>query len=192
MDFVRQRWDQNNPSVKQLFAELQVQGFTGSYASLNRAIHNQLGVQNLKKSCTPSLKPIKYFPRQTAWAIFQPETELKAPKIELCRTLCELSPLADKARKLAHTFREMISYRQHDYLDEWLVQAEGSQIIELVRFAAGLRSDYKAIKAALIYSWSNGQVEGQVNRLKLIKRQMYGRAGFALLRRRVLCPAPAS
>lgn len=192
MDFIRQRWDQNNPSVKQLFEELQVQGFTGSYACLNRAIHSQLGVQNLKKSRTPSLKPIKYSPRQAAWAIFQPETELKAPQKELCRTLCELSPLADKARKLAHAFREMISDKQPDCLDEWLVQAENSQIIELVRFAAGLRSDYKAIKAALTYSWSNGQVEGQVNRLKLIKRQMYGRAGFALLRRRVLGPAPAS
>ena len=86
----------------------------------------------------------------------------------------------------------MISNRQHDYLDEWLVQAESSQIVEFVRFAASLRSDYKAIKAALTYSWSNGQVEGQVNRLKLIKRQMYGRAGFMLLRRRVLGPAPVS
>lgn len=192
MDFIRQRWNQNNPSAKQLFEELQAQGFTGSYASLNRAIHSQLGVQNLKKSRTPSPKPIKYSPRQTAWAIFQPETELKAPQKELCRTLCELSPLADKARKLTHAFREMISNRQPDYLDEWLVQAENSQIVEFVRFATGLRSDYKAIKAALTYSWSNGQVEGQVNRLKLIKRQMYGRAGFALLRRRVLGPAPAS
>jgi transposase len=85
----------------------------------------------------------------------------------------------------------MITDRQYDSLDKWLVQAENSQIIEFVRFAGGLRSDYKAVKAALTYAWSNGQVEGQVNRLKLIKRQMYGKAGFALLRKRGIGPAPA-
>lgn len=192
MDFIRQRWDQNNPSVKQLFEELQAQGFNGSYASLNRAIHSQMGIQNLKKSRAPSPKPIKYSPRQMAWAIFQPEAELKASQKALSQTLCELSPLVEQARKLAHTFREMISNRHHDFLDEWLRQAESSQISEFMRFAAGLRGDYNAIKAALTYSWSNGQVEGQVNRLKLIKRQMYGRAGFPLLRRRVIGPIPAS
>jgi len=192
MDFIRQRWDQNVPSVKQLFEELQAQGFTGSYASLNRAVHRQIGVRNLKKSRIPAPKPIKYSPRQAAWAVFQPDEDLKDRQKALCQTLCELSPLAKNARRLAHAFREMISNRQHDYLDEWLVQAESSQIVEFVRFASSLRSDYKAIKAALTYSWSNGQVEGQVNRLKLIKRQMYGRAGFMLLRRRVLGPAPVS
>lgn len=80
----------------------------------------------------------------------------------------------------------MIEDRQSEKLDEWLQQAEGSQIVEFERFAVSLRTDYAAVKAALIYSWSNGQVEGQVNRLKLIKRQMYGRANFALLRKRVL------
>ncbi len=192
IDFIRQRWDQNNPSVKQLYEELLAQGFTGSYASLNRAIHSQLGVQNLKTSRTPSPKPLKYSPRETAWAIFQSEADLKTSQQMLCQTLCALSPLAENARKLAHMFREMVKNKQHAYLDGWLAQAESSKIIEFVRFAAGLRSDYKAIKAALTYSWSNGQVEGQVNRLKLIKRQMYGRAGFMLLRRRVLGPAPVS
>ncbi len=192
MDFIRQRWNQNNPSVKQLFEELRAQGFTGSYTSLNRAIHNQMGVQNLKKSRTPAQKSIRYSPRQAAWAVFQPDQKLKDWQKTLCQTLCALSPLAENARRLAHTFREMISNRQHDCLDDWLLQAESSQIVEFVRFAASLRSDYKAIKAALTYSWSNGQVEGQVNRLKLIKRQMYGRAGFLLLRKRVLGPAPVS
>jgi len=56
----------------------------------------------------------------------------------------------------------------------------------LCRFAGSPQSDYQAVKNALVYAWSNGQVEGQVNRLKLIKRTMYGRAGFDLLRRKVL------
>ena len=78
--------------------------------------------------------------------------------------------------------REMKAYE----LDEWLAKAEKSAIGEFKRFARSLLSDYHAVKAALIYTWSNGPVEGHINRVKLIKRQMYGRAGFDLLRRRVI------
>ena len=190
MGFIQQHWNQNECSIRQLFNELKDQGFTGSYSSISRAIHAQLGVHNLKKSHVSTLKHLRYSPRAAAWAIFQPDQELKDAQKTLCRTLCDVSPLAMQARSLALSFREIITCQQADKLDEWLVQAENSQIIEFARFAAGLRGDYKAVKAALTYSWSNGQVEGQVNRLKLIKRQMYGRAGFDLLRRRVLGPAP--
>lgn len=85
----------------------------------------------------------------------------------------------------------MVRDRLPGELDVWLREAEESKIPELKRFATSLRGDYVAVKAALELPLSNGQVEGQVNRLKLIKRQMYGRAGFQLLRRRVLgMPAP--
>jgi transposase len=72
-------------------------------------------------------------------------------------------------------------------LDAWLAQATQPLVPkELRRFAAGLRQDDAAVRAAFTLPWSNGQVEGQVNRLKLINRTMYGRASFELLRRRVL------
>ena len=83
--------------------------------------------------------------------------------------------------------------RCSEQLDPWLEQGERSDISEVVGFAQGLRRDHGAVKAALRYAWSQGPVEGHVNRLKTIKRQMYGRAGFTLLRRRVLtqnAPAP--
>jgi transposase len=172
--------------VKKLFEEVQAQGFKGSYASLNRALHNQLGVENLKTFRSTALEPLQYSPRQAAWAIFQPDESLKDPQKVLCQTLCKLSPMVIQARLLAHAFREIIDKRQNDQLDQWLEEADSSQIVEFKRFAESLRKDYKAVKAALTYSWSNGQVEGQVNRLKVIKRQMYGRAGFPLLRRKVL------
>jgi transposase len=70
-------------------------------------------------------------------------------------------------------------------LAEWVARAEGSGCAELRSFAAGLRLDEAAVAAALTESWSNGPVEGQVNRLKSIKRSMYGRAGWELLRARV-------
>jgi transposase len=79
-------------------------------------------------------------------------------------------------------------------LDNWILRAAATETPrELRRFAQGLLQDEGAVRAALSLPWSNGQVEGQVNRLKLIKRTMYGRGGFELLRRRVLYrPAQAA
>ena len=71
-------------------------------------------------------------------------------------------------------------------LNRWIKMALESGIPSLKNFAKGLQQDYDAVKAAVSLKWSNGQVEGQVNRLKNIKRQMYGRASFKLLRKRVL------
>jgi len=90
--------------------------------------------------------------------------------------------------KLSQDFIDMVSQQRPEVFDEWLAQAEESIFPAFRRFAHGLRHDYTEVKAALSLPWSNGQVEGQVNRLKLIKRQMYGRAKFDLLRQRVLQP----
>ena len=79
--------------------------------------------------------------------------------------------------------------RHGDALAAWMTEASASGIAALARFAQGLQEDLAAIQAGLTLPWSNGAVEGHVNRLKLLKRQGYGRAGFALLRHRVLLPA---
>jgi transposase len=76
--------------------------------------------------------------------------------------------------------------RHVDALESWLTRARMSGIPEVVSFVAGLRRDQAAVAAALTLPFSNGQVEGQVNRLKFIKRSGYGRAKFDLLRQRVL------
>lgn len=80
----------------------------------------------------------------------------------------------------------MVANRRADRLDGWLEDAANENVPELRHFVKSLRQDYSAVRGALTYEWSNGQVEGQVNRLKMIKRQMYGKAGFKLLRQRVL------
>jgi transposase len=81
----------------------------------------------------------------------------------------------------------MVRERQAGGWENWMTKAQGLGVArELHGFAEGLKQDEAAVKAALSLEWSNGQVEGQVTRLKLLKRQMYGRAGFDLLRRRVL------
>jgi transposase len=80
----------------------------------------------------------------------------------------------------------MIRERNASALEPWLQEATESGVPELRTFANGIKRDQDAIQAALMYEWSQGQVEGQVHRLKLLKRQSYGRAGFDLLRHRVL------
>jgi transposase len=186
LDYLRKRWDEGCHNLKELLSEIQGRGFTGSYASLHRAVHGRLGVGNLKTSKALTSKPIVFSPRQAAWVGLRPEESLRDQQIAFRQALCEVSEVASKACQLAQSFREMIEDRQSDKLEKWLQKAESSEIEEFERFADSLRVDYAAVKAALTYSWSNGQVEGQVNRLKLIKRQMYGRANFELLRKRVL------
>jgi transposase len=87
---------------------------------------------------------------------------------------------------LAEGFTKLIRQRQGEQLEEWLQQAEQSHMLLFGSFASGLRDDYDAVKAAMTLEVSNGQVEGQINRLKLMKRQMYGRASLKLLERRFI------
>ena len=87
------------------------------------------------------------------------------------------------ASALVGRFVNMVKNGEHDDLDDWLSEAEGSLIASLAR---GLNADRHAVLAALREPWSNGQTEGQINRLKALKRQMYGRAGLNLLRARLV------
>jgi transposase len=124
--------------------------------------------------------------RRAAWWLAKPEEDLDVEQRAFVETLCLSSEEEKKAREVALKFKEMISERQIERLDGWLQAASESGVRELQSFARTLSWDYDAVAAALRYEWSQGQVEGQINRLKLIKKQMYGRANFDLLRRRVL------
>ena len=95
-------------------------------------------------------------------------------------------------RALAHDFRRALLGKDESAKLDWIRTATQSGIGPLIRFAFGLQRELKPVLAAVATQWSNGQTEGQVNRLKAIKRQMYGRAGFTLLRRRVLPCTPAA
>jgi transposase len=87
---------------------------------------------------------------------------------------------------LAQSFAAMVRERRGEEFDQWLTQAETSALIDFQRFATSLRQGYGAVRAGLTLAWNSGQVEGQVNKLKLIKRMGYGRAKFDLLKQRVL------
>jgi transposase len=87
---------------------------------------------------------------------------------------------------LAQDFCALMRARQPDDLDTWLERAMASPVAPLQRFATGLCADYDAVKAGITLEWSNGPVEGQINRLKMLKRSMFGRANLDLLSRRFL------
>ena len=108
--------------------------------------------------------------------------EDRAALAQITARCAELSATRD----LVRDFAEMLCHRRGERLEAWVSRAEASPVSELRGFAKGLRKDWAAVTAGLTVSYSSGAVEGHVNRIKMIKRQMYGRAKPDLLRKRVL------
>jgi transposase len=100
--------------------------------------------------------------------------------------LLQADPIVRETYDLVQRFATMLRERQGEHLDAWLTRVEAQGVSELKSFAQGLKKDYGAVKAGLTLEWSQGPVEGYVHRLKLLKRQAYGRASFDQLRKRVL------
>lgn len=186
--YIARRWDEGCQNGKQLWHEIQAQGYTGSYASVRRAIRRHFQSEDGRRvgRTLDILSPRPLSPRQASRLLVRPPEALTDAQIAYREALCECCPEAATVYPFAQRFVKMFAERQVEALDPWLEDALVSTLAPLRNFAAGLKRDYAAVKAALIYEWSNGQTEGQVNRLKTIKRQMYGRAKFDLLRQRVL------
>jgi transposase len=123
--------------------------------------------------------------RQLAWLLLQDEDKRTVDEQTLWSQLQQDAELV-QMQELVQQGREMIRQRHPDGLDAWLQACQTSRISELMNFVMVLRQDYEAVKAALTLPWSNGPVEGHINRLKLIKRSGYGRMKLDLLRQRVL------
>ncbi len=114
------------------------------------------------------------------------QTKYRSTEDESLLSLLEQHPDLATAIHLAQQFADLVRQRQPKQLDFWLEQARTSSIKPFQNFARSLREDYEAVKLGVTLDISNGQVEGQSNRLKMLKRQMYGWAGFDLLKQRVL------
>jgi transposase len=114
------------------------------------------------------------------------EERLNEEQKEYLEKLCASDwELAD-ARRLTQEFAVIVRNLEGKKLDGWLAEAKASEAQAMKKFAVGLKKDLCAVRAGLTERWSNGPVEGLVNKLKLVKRQGYGRAGFGLLRARAL------
>jgi transposase len=127
-------------------------------------------------------------PRQLAWLLLRPLTALNETDQALLHQLRQEQEV-DTAYDLAQQFLTLVRERTPDAFDSWLEACATSGVRELVTFAAGLLREYEGVRAAFELPYSTGPVEGHVNRIKLLKRQGYGRAKFDLLRQRVLLAA---
>ncbi len=190
VNYLRKRWDEGCHNAAQLALELKAQGFTGSDCSVRRRVAHWDRSACGEVSKTPSMKPPSIHPpsaRRLSWLLLKDPSDLGERDREFVDALFRRHPELRRAASLARAFAAMMRERRGEELDAWVRRGWKANVPrELGVFATGLKTDHDAVKAALTTDWSNGQVEGQVNRLKMLKRQMYGRAKFDLLRQRVL------
>jgi len=128
-------------------------------------------------------------PRTAAWTVLRPPDWRGSEGRALLVRLRETVPILAATVELVEEFAVLVRGSKPEHLDPWLHRAQDSMVLALQRFARRVSSDYDAVRAAVTLAWSSGQVEGQINRLKTLKRQMLGRANLDLLERRFLLAA---
>jgi transposase len=132
----------------------------------------------------PPAKPVPPTVRKvTGWMTRRPDDLTDSQTLRL-KSILARSPALQATYDLIRGFADILTNRHGNQLDEWLVDATGPPALR--SFVTGLRSDHAAVLNGLSLPWSSGPVEGNVNRIKMFKRQMYGRASLDLLRKRVL------
>jgi transposase len=192
---VLEHWNAGRRQGRWLFHTLQQQhGYRGSYATLARYLQRLRAAEGtLSAHPLPPVRPMLvaavrrvWTPRTAAWLVLRRVEKRSAAEQAWLAELRRHAPELDEAVALAEEFIGLLRERAPHRLDPWLRRAESSTVRQLRSFAQRLGADYEAVRAAVTLDWSNGQTEGQINRLKTIKRQMYGRAGLDLLGRRLL------
>ena len=182
-DYVAQRWREGCHNGAQLWRELRERGFRGSSTRLRQWIVQYYRPEKRRVRPPRSNTSLLPSPRQATWVLLEGPRPTEEQVKEWIRRFRQSIPEIHVTAQLAAEFAALVREKRKEGLPDWMKRAAQSS---LASFAAGLRRDFEAVQAALFSPWSQGQVEGQVNRLKMLKRQMYGRAGFPLLRSRML------
>ena len=200
-DYLRQRWEAGCRHGRTLFAEIRKLGYMGCYSGLakfllpwrqpkaetRRAISGFPDASQLQ--VTTSRGSTQLSP-QVAALLSKVRAELTSQQAQIVDTLKRQCPSFAVMRKLVFGFRAILRGGKVATLHRWMEDARKTGIHSLERFVRTLKQDLSAVESAVSKPWSNGPVEGHINRLKMLKRQMYGRAGIELLRARLL-PEPA-
>jgi transposase len=193
--YLRKRWGEGCHDAKTLHKEVRARGFTGSVRMVQRAVagwREEPGRRGRRApvagagECAAPPQPRRLSPRQATWLLLRPLDALNDEERVMRTRLVTGTPAISAALIAVEEFRRVVRARDRKALDPWIEAAETSVVAAIRTFAASIRRDYAAVAAALEYAWSSGQVEGQVTKIKLRKREMYGRCKFDLLRRRVL------
>jgi transposase len=183
-EYLKKRWREGEQNGFRLWQEIRQQGFSGEVDAVRRFICEWRKTAVGKMICPISSRGLA--PRKTTKLLLNPESAKNEAEYAFLTKLCEISPAVGRVQRLGMGFQEIVKEKRADLFDDWLTQVKMSEIKEFQNWADNLLADEEVVRNALSSSWSNGQTEGQVNRLKTIKRQMYGRANFDLLRARIL------
>jgi len=191
--YLVRRWNEGCRNGKRLYREIREQGYANSeeicarfVAQLRRAEANGKPPSSVPRARRGSVAGLSPTSKNVAALFMRREEKLSEEQKEYLGRLCGADEALADARRLTQAFAEMARNLEGEQLDGWLEEAQASKAPAMRRFAAGLKKDLDAVRAGLTERWSNGPVEGFVHKLKLLKRQGYGRAGFELLRARML------
>ena len=184
-EYLQQRWNEGCHNATRLFQEIRTRGYPGGRQMVAQYV-SPWRAKSPVQLASQKRKFDRIAPRHAAILACRPAERLSEQQKALLERVAINCPTIRWMRNLAMDFRDALTAKDCDAMLNWIWTAAHSSIGPVVRFAYGLKKDIGAVVAAVETRWSNGQVEGQINRLKAIKRQKYGRAGFALLRARVL------
>jgi transposase len=204
--YLLERWNAGCYTAMRLFRDLRQRGYAGGYgvvAAYARRLRQAQGLppghrrarQPLPMVAEPPCQPLT--PRRATWLVLRRKTQRTEAEAQQLTQLRAQQAAVAEAIDLAEDFAALVRQRQPAHLDPWLQRATTSTLEAMQRFAKGLYEDYEAVKAGVTLPWSTGPVEGHINRLKMLKRQMFGRARLDLLSRRFVLapregPAPAA
>jgi transposase len=191
--YLVRRWEEGCHNGKRLYREIRERGYANSEeicarftAQLRRAEARGKPVSSVPRARQGSVAGLSPTAKNVAALFVRRDEKLDEEQEAYLGRLCEADEALADTRRLTQEFAEMVRRLEGEDLDEWLKDAEESRSTAMRSFAVGLGKDLDAVRAGLTEKWSNGCVEGFVNKLKLLKRQGYGRAGFELLRARML------
>jgi len=190
MTYLIQRWREGCTDSMQLWRETRALGYAHSARTVSRFITRLRQASAAgwapETQTSPYTRPQGPSARAVSFTWVCPEAKRAQDAQLYVDQLIHADPVLAQAYTLSQAFLALVRERRGADLTAWITEAVTSGIAVLARFAQGLREDLAAITAGLTLPWSNGAVEGHINRLKLLKRQSYGRAGVGLLRQRVM------
>jgi len=186
--YLIRRWRESGADSRQLWHELQTLGYTHSARTVGRFITRLRRAADVghppESQRSPYTSPQGPSARAVSFVVVCPAAKRAREAQTYLDQLCQMDARITRVYQLTQAFLALARERRGRDLEAWITTATDSGLDALARFARGLQEDLAAVTAGLTLPWSNGPVEGQVTRLKLLKRQGYGRAGFPLLRQR--------
>lgn len=199
---LQQRWEEGCRHASLLYRELRAQGYDGAPKPVMQWARERrteiafgtrddlrTGVEQQQAGREINVEaeqPCGVTPKAVTWLVWRDPEKLNPEERQVLSTLTEKRPALVSVGELTRRFVRAVRQKCGQDVEQWLVEAKGSESRELQVFATSLERDKEALLAAVRLPWSNGPVEGVVNKIKLVKRQMFGRASFGTLRRRVL------